>query len=235
MNKIEDLLQKLRANDINSTYFAEQAFSHDVQIHVNTGSCHDGKFFGVRDVRTLVDRMLKVSPIFSRFELVKECEDPRVCHFRISRSSREGSKTTIRIRLNQSKDKIAYITVNLALADVIAESYMKVLNAKMDAATFRHAFFTENVRVDVKNQLGRQILNYENLPGHMEAVMAKRPFPIKFHFISRRVCVDREDDCDFEVTYRLGDETIIMWGSLTEAGDKITGNVVIRTQKPSYQ
>ena len=235
MNKIEDLLQKLRSNDINSTYFAEQAFSHDVQIYINTGSCNDGKFFGVREVRILVDRMLKVSPIFSRFELAKECEDQRVCHFRISRSSREGSKTTIRIRLNQSEDKIAYITVNLALAEVIAENYMKVLNAKMDAATFRNAFFTENVRVDVKNKLGRQILNYENLPGHMEAVMAKRQFPMKFHFTSRRVCVDREDDCDFEVTYRLGDEIIIMWGSLTETGDKITGDVVIRSRKPSYQ
>ena len=235
--KVRDLLYKLRANQIDSTSFAEQVFSHDVQIEINTGTCNDGKFFGVREARVLVDRRLKQSPFFSP-ELAKKCEDQKVCDYRISHTTPEGSRTTTRMRFDQSKDKIVYLTINLALADVMGESYMKVLNGTLDEETFRKAFFDKNVELDVKNELGTKTLNYENLLEHLKAVKAQRNIEgttNKFLFSSRRVCVDREEDCDFEIVYRLGDVTFIMWGHLTEAGDKLTGNVRIRPQKSLYQ
>ena len=234
LRKFSNLLQMLRANEINSTYFAEQAFAHDVQIYVNTGLCEDGKFFGVKEARVLVDRKLKVSPFFSS-ELAMACEDPKVCDFRISYSTPEGLRTITRMRLDQPKDKIAYASITLALADVMGESYMKVLRGELDAEDFRNAFYCEGVIVDVKSEEGRKIVNFENLTEQIEAAKAKRTSTPRFHFTSRRVCVDREGDCDFEMTYRLGDETLTMWGLLNEAGNKICGNVVIRPQKPSYQ
>ena len=230
-------MYQLRANEINSTNFAEQVFSHDVQIEINTGTCNDGKFFGIREARVLVDRRLKQSPFFSP-ELAKKCEDQKVCDYRISHTTPEGSRTTTRIRFDQSKDKIVYLTINLALADVMGESYMKVLNGTLDEETFRKAFFDKNVELDVKNELGTKTLNYENLLEHLKAVKAQRNSEgtvNKFLFTSRRVCVDREEDCDFEIVYRLGDVTFIMLGDLTEAGDKVTGNVRIRPLKLSFQ
>ena len=215
----------------------EQVFSHDVQIEVNTGTCNDGKFFGISEARVLVDRRLKQSHVLPFFspELAKPCEDEKVCDYRISHTTPEGSRTTTRIRFDQSKDKIVYLTINLALADVMAESYIKVLNGSLDPKIWRDAFFEESVALDVKNELGTQILNYENLPGHLDAVKAQREHSEKFLFISRRECVDREEDCDFEIVYRLGDVTFIMLGDLTEAGDKVTGNVRIRPLKLSFQ
>ena len=227
-------MYKLRANLIDSTSFVEQVFSHDVQIEINTGTCNDGKFFGIREARVLVDRRLIGRETRGK-ELAKKCEDQKVCDYRISHTTPEGSRTTTRIRFDQSKDKIVYLTINLALADVMAESWIKVLNGSLDAEDFRDAFFTEDAIMDVKNELGAQILNYENLVGHIEAVKAKRTHSEKFLFSSRRVCNDREEDCDFEIVYRLGDVTKIMWGELTEAGDKLTGNVRIRPQKLSFQ
>ena len=234
MSKFRNLLQKLRANEIDSTEFAEQAFAHDVQIYLNTGSCEDGKFFGIKEARVLVDRRLKDAFSFSS-EYEMKCEDPNICDFRFSYSTPEGSRTTTRMTLNQSKDKIAHLSINRAFADLMAESYMKVLRKELDMTTFRNAFFTKAVTLDIKSEEGRKIVNYENLPGHMTAAMAKRSSVARFHFISRQECVDREDDCEFEMTYRLGDETLTMLGALSEDGSKIAGNVVIRPQKLSYQ
>jgi len=234
LSKFSKLLQRLRANEINSTYFAEQAFASDVQIYVNTGLCEDGKFFGVKEARVLVDRKLKVSPFFSS-ELAMACEDPKVCDFQIFYSTPEGLRTITRMRLDQSKDKIAYASITLALADVMGESYMKFLRGELDAEDFRNAFFCRDVALDVKSEEGKKIVSFENLTGQIEAAKAKRTSTPRFHFTSRRVCVDREEDCDFEITYRLGDDTLTMLGSLNEAGNKICGNVVIRPLKPSYQ
>ena len=227
MSKFRNLIQKLRANNISSTYFVEQVFTHDVQIYVNTGSCEDGKYFGIKEARVLVDRKLKDAPFFSS-ELATPCEDSNACDFRFSYSTPDGSRTTTRITLNQSKDKIAYKSTNRALADLMGESYIKVLEGKLDLPAFRKAFFAEEVTLDVKSEEGRKIVNYENLLEQMEAAKAKRTSSSRFLVISRQECVDREDDCDFEITYRLGDETITMLGALTEDGMKIAGNVVIR-------
>ena len=144
LSKFRNLLQKLRANEIDSTEFAEQAFAHDVQIYLNTGSCEDGKFFGIKEARVLVDRRLKDAFSFSS-EYEMKCEDPNVCDFRFSYSTPEGSRTTTRITLNQSKDKIAYKSTNRALADLMGESYMKVLKGKLSYESFRKAFFTKEV------------------------------------------------------------------------------------------
>ena len=229
MTKFRNLIQKLRANNISSTYFVEQVFTHDVQIYVNTGSCEDGKYFGIKEARVLVDRKLKDAPFFSS-ELATPCEDSNACDFRFSYSTPDGSRTTTRITLNQSKDKIAYKSTNRALADLMGESYMKVLKGKLSYESFRKAFFTKEVTLDVKNEQGRKIVNYENLLEQMKAARAKRTSSARFLIISRQECVDREDECDFEITYRLGDETLTMLGSLTEDGMKIAGNVVIRPQ-----
>ena len=224
----------LKENKISSTYFVEQTFSHDVQIYLHLGLCQcDGEFFGLNEARVLFERRLKDSP-YLNFETPKECSDQTACHFWKTVKSPQGTRFILRLRLNESKDRITYITINSELADAMAESFIKLHKGEIDATTFRDAFFTPDVDLDVENELGKHTLNSETLLGQLETLKSMRTGPPRFHFTSRRECIDRKEDCDYESVYRFGDETIIFWTSLTPSGDKIKKGV-IRRQKLSFQ
>ena len=103
----------------------------------------------------------------------------------------------------------------------------------LDSQTFVNTFFSKDVILNAedKNRVVR-ILKFEGIPAQLDAI--KDPNYRNLDVTNRRQCFDRSGDCDFELTYELAQDTIIFWGSLNPAQNKIKRGT-IRRMKSLYQ
>ena len=118
----------------------------------------------------------------------------------------------------------------LILEKLMAEKFIEFLKGQIDAHTYVEEFFSKDVRLDVENEARQRTLTFEELPAFLDGLQHPRN---SFALTGRRTCVDRENECDFEVTYEIGNKSKIFWASLTPAQNKIQRGV-IREQKWLY-
>ena len=234
MRRFADNWNKFRGGEITSMAFAEQQYSPDVEIYINTGHCpRDGKFFGVKQAKRLAEKLrenLRFLPFFD-LEGSKPCPDQKLCYFSNTHESVHGERVITKVFINETEDKVARLTINHEGAEIMAEKFIELLKNQNDAHTFVKEFFSKDVRLDVENEAGQRTLTFEELPAFLDGLQHPKN---TFASTGRRQCVDnRENECDFELTYEIGDKSKIFWASLTPAQDKIQRGV-IREQKWLY-
>ena len=236
LRKFADNWNKFRGGEITSMEYADQQYSPDVEIYINTGHCtfpRDGKFFGVKQARRLVEKLrehLRFLP-FHDLEGAKPCRDQNLCHFSSTHQSLAGMRVITKVLINETEDKIALLTINREDVEIMAEKLIEFLNSfPSNAHAFVNEFFSKNVRLDVENEAGQRTLTFEELPAFFDGLQYPKN---TFALTGNRQCVDRENECDFELTYEIGDKSKIFWVSLTPAQDKIQRGV-IREQKWLY-
>ena len=235
LRKFADKWNKFRGGEITSMEYADQQYSPDVEIYINTGHCtfpRDGKFFGVKQARRLVEKLrehLRFLP-FHDLEGAEPCHDQNLCHFTNTHQALDGERVITKVLINETDDKISLLIINREGAEMMAEKFIEFLKNQIDAQTYVEEFFSKSVRLDVENEAGQRTLTFEELPAFLDGLQHPKN---TFAITGRRTCVDRENECDFEVTYEIGNKSKIFWASLTPAQNKIQRGV-IREQKWLY-
>ena len=230
MRKFADNWNKFIADEINSKEFAEQQYSPVVEIYKNTGRCEsDGKFFGIKQARRLAERWrenLNLYPLLD-LETAKLCPDQKTCHFWNTHQTTAGSRVITKILIDETEDKIARITINREASELMASKFIDFHDKKIDAHTFVEEFFSKDVKMDVQDELNgiSRILTFEELPDHLNTLENPES---TIQFTSRRPCHDCGYEYDIEMTYEIGKESVIFWGSLTPAQDRVQRGVIRR-------
>ena len=230
MRKLADNWNKFRGGEITSMAFAEQQYSPDVEIHINTGHClRDGKFFGVKQAKRIAERLrenLRFLPFFD-LEGSRPCPDQKLCYSSSTHESMQGERVITKVFIDETEDKVARLTINPEGAEIIAEKFIEFLKGQIDAQTYVEEFFSKDVLMDVENEAGQRTLTFEELPAFLNGLQHPKK---TFALTGRRTCIDRDNECDFEVTYEIGNKSKIFWASLVPAQNKIQRGV-IREQK----
>ena len=142
----------------------------------------------------------------------------------------QGERVITKVFINETEDKVALLTINREGAEIVADKFIEFLKGQIDAHTYVEEFFSKDLRLDVENEARQRTLTFEELPAFLDGLQHPRN---SFALTGRRTCVDRENECDFEVTYEIGNKSKIFWASLNPAQNKIQRGV-IREQKWLY-
>ena len=230
-----DNWKKFRANEISAMEFAQKQYSPEVEIYINTGRCDvDGKFFGLKQARILSQK-LKENLSLNPFHPVgfQRCPDHETCDYRNTFETVRGVRVVVKVGLSETDLKVALITINLEGADTMAAKFIEFNKGMIDSQTFVNTFFSKDVVLNAEDANGVvRILNFEGIPAQLNAI--QNPNYRTLDVTNRRQCYDRSGDCDFELTYELAQDTIIFWGSLNPAQNKIKRGT-IRRMKSLYQ
>ena len=229
-----DNWNKFRANEISAEEFAQKQYSPEVEIYINTGRCDvDGKFFGLKQARILSQKLKEnLNGIFHPIGF-RRCSDQETCDYRNTFETVRGVRVVVKVGLSETDLKVALITVTLEGADTMGTKFIEFHKGLIDAQTFVNTFFSEDVVLNAEDKNGIvRILNFEAIPAQLDNI--RDPNYRTLDVTSRRQCFDRSGDCDFELTYELAQDTIIFWGSLNPAQNKIKRGT-IRRMKSLYQ
>ena len=139
----------------------------------------------------------------------------------------QGERVITKVFIDETEDKVARLTINPEGAEIIAEKFIEFLKGQIDAQTYVEEFFSKDVLMDVENEAGQRALTFEELPAFLNGLQHPKK---TFALTGRRTCVDRDNECDFELTYEIGNKSKIFWASLAPAQNKIQRGV-IREQK----
>lgn len=226
---------KFRANEISAMEFAHKQYSPEIEIYINTGRCDvDGKFFGLKQARILSQKLKEnLSPHPFHPVGFQRCSAQETCDYRNTFETVRGVRVVVKVGLSETDLKVALITINLEGADAMSAKFIDFNQGKIDAHTFVKTFFSEDVVLNAEDKNGIvRILSFEEIPAQLNNI--RDPNYKTLDVTNRRQCFDRFGDCDFELTYELAQDTIIVWGSLNPAQNKIKRGT-IRRMKSLYQ
>ena len=230
-----DNWNKFRANEISAMEFAQKQYSPEVEIYINTGRCNvDGKFFGLKQARILSEKLkenlhrLPFHPVgFQR------CSGQETCDYRNTFETVRGVRVVVKVGLSETDLKVALITINLEGVDTMSAKFIEFNKGLIDAQTYVNTFFSKDAVLNAEDANGVvRILDFEGMAAQLDNI--KNPNYTTLDVTNRRQCFDRSGDCDFELTFELAQETIIYWGSLNPAQNKIKRGT-IRRMKSLYQ
>merc|ERR1711963_249117 len=226
---------KFRANEISAMEFAQKQYSPEIEIYINTGRCDvDGKFFGLKQARILSQKLKEnLSPHPFHPVGFQRCSAQETCDYRNTFETVRGERVVVKVGLSETDLKVALITINLEGADTMAAKFIEFNKGMIDSQTFVNTFFSKDVVLNAEDANGVvRILNFEGIPAQLDDI--QNPNFRALDVTNRRQCYDRSGDCDFELTYELAHGTIIFWGSLNPAQNKIKRGT-IRRMKSLYQ